>query len=181
MAEYYLIAQLPSLDGLSENAPPPITEERFHELCERLLNKKARKAMETLTISPSREPEATGFSLIDAWNESERNLRFALGRVRAEKMKKSFDTGGRILPAADMKAAGTAMETENPMEAEKYLNRYRMELLERLRPADHFSEEYLFYYGLKLKLLYRIRRFDTAAGKKAYKTIYNSIVKGDRA
>ena len=29
MAAYYLVAQLPSLDGLGERAPLPITEERF--------------------------------------------------------------------------------------------------------------------------------------------------------
>ena len=29
MAEYYLISQLPSLDGISEATPVPITEERF--------------------------------------------------------------------------------------------------------------------------------------------------------
>ena len=43
MAEYYLISQLPSLDGLSENVPMPITEERFFELCERFLNKKSQE------------------------------------------------------------------------------------------------------------------------------------------
>ena len=87
MAEYYLISQLPSLDGISENLPLPITEERFAELCERLLGKKARSALEKLTLSPPKNPEPTGYALIDAWNESERNLRFALGKLRAEKLK----------------------------------------------------------------------------------------------
>ena len=40
MAEYYLISQLPSLDGISENTPLPITEERFTELCNRFLGEK---------------------------------------------------------------------------------------------------------------------------------------------
>lgn len=40
MSMYYLMAQLPSLDGIGENAPPPITEERFHELCHCFLGKK---------------------------------------------------------------------------------------------------------------------------------------------
>ena len=43
MAEYYLISQLPSLDGISEATPVPITEERFLELCSRYLSPKARK------------------------------------------------------------------------------------------------------------------------------------------
>ncbi|MBQ8908211.1 MAG: DUF2764 family protein [Clostridia bacterium] len=180
MAEYYLISQLPSLDGLSESAPLPITEERFAELCGRFLSKRARAIMEKLTLSPSRTVEKTGSALVDAWNEGEQNLRFALGKARAEKMKKAFDTESRIFPVEHVKAASAAMETENPMEAEKLLNLYRLQRLEALRPTDSFSEEYVFYYGLKLKLLLRIRQFDTAIGEKAYKSIYNAILNGDR-
>ena len=180
MAEYYFISQLPSLDGISENAPLPITEERFTELCNRFLGKKSRENIKKLTLSPAKNIESSGSALIDAWNESERNLRFALGKVRAEKMKKTFDTENRIFPVEYVKAASAAVEIENPMEAEKYLNGYRLEILETLRPMDSFSEDYVFYYGLKLKLLLRIRQFDTKLGEKAYKNIYNSILNGDR-
>ncbi len=182
MAEYYLISQLPSLDGISDNTPPPISEEQFTELCKRFLGKKSLDVMKKLTVSPPRDFESSGSALIDAWNDSERNLRFALGKVRAEKMKKTFDTESRILPVEYIKAASAAAEMENPMEAEEYLNRYRLEILETLRPMDNFSEDYIFYYGLKLKLILRIRQFDTMAGEKAYRNIYNSILKlnGDR-
>lgn len=180
MAQYYFVSQLPSLDGLGENAPAPISEERFKELCGRFLSGKTQQAVEKLTLSPSRILESSGFPLIDAWNESERTLRFALGKVRAEKMKKPFDTENKALPAEYIKAAGVATELENPMEAEEYLNRFRLEILESLRPTDSFSEDYIFYYGLKLKLLLRTRQFDTAAGEAAYKKIYNSILNGDK-
>ena len=179
MAEYYLISQLPSLDGISENTPLPITEERFTELCNRFLSKKSRETMKKLTLSPSKNIESSGSVLVDTWNESERNLRFALGKVRAEKMKKSFNTENRNFPVEYIKAASTAVEIENPMEAEKYINGYRLEILETLRPMDSFSEDYVLYYGLKLKLLLRIRQFDTKVGEKAYKNIYNSILNGD--
>ncbi len=179
MAEYYLISQLPSLDGISENVPLPITEERFNELCECLLGKRSQEAIKKISLSPPKNTECSGSTLIDAWNECERNLRFALGKVRAEKMNKVFDTENRILPVEYIKAANMAIEKENPMEAEKYLNSYRLEMLETLRPMDTFSDEYIFYYGLKLKLLLRIRQFDTETGKIAYRNIYNSIIKGD--
>ena len=179
MAEYYLISQLPSLDGVSESSPIPITEERFLELCDSFLGKKARNALKNLTLSPSRSGEDSGSGLLDAWSESERFLRLALGKARAEKMKKPFDAGNDVLPVEYVKVASAAMEIENPMEAEKYLNRYRLELLEALRPMDSFSEDYIFYYGLRLKLLLRIRQFDTDAGEKAYRNIYNSIISGD--
>ena len=180
MAEYYLISQLPSLDGISENTPLPITEERFTELCHRFLKKKAQSEMKKLTLSPPKNSESSGSAFIDSFNESERNLRFALGKARAEKMKKSFDTESRILPVEAIKAAKEAVDIENPMEAEAYLNRYRLEILETLRPMDIFSQEYIFYYGLKLKLLFRIRQFDAKSGEEAYRHIYNSIFNGDK-
>ena len=180
MAEYYLISQLPSLDGIIDNNPLPITEERFTELCNRFLGKKSQEAMKKLTLAPPKSSDSSGSVLIDAWNESERTLRFALGKVRAEKMKKPFNTENRIFPVEYIKAASAATEIENPMEAEKYLNGYRLEILETLRPMDNFSEDYVLYYGLKLKLLLRIRQFDTKLGEKAYKNIYNSILNGDR-
>ena len=43
MAEYYFMSQLPSLDGIGEQVPLPITEERFLELCHRFLGKKAQR------------------------------------------------------------------------------------------------------------------------------------------
>lgn len=180
MSEYYLISQLPSLDGIGESAPIPITEERFVELCNRFLGHRLQEAMKKLTLAPARNSEGSGFALIDAWNESERTLRFALGKVRAEKLKKPFDTENRALPAQYIKAAGAAVEMENPMEAEQFLNRFRLEMLEALRPMDSFSEDYIFYYKLKLSLILRSRQFDTNTGEKAYKKIYNSILNGDR-
>ena len=180
MAEYYLISQLPSLDGIGEITPLPITEERFTELCNRFLGDKEQSELKKLTLLPPKNYESSGSNLIDAWNESERNLRLALGKVRAERIKKPFDTENRILPVEYIKAASTAIEMENPMEAEKFLSRYRLEILETLRPMDSFSQDYIFYYGLRLKLILRIRQFETQAGEKAYRNIYNSILNGDR-
>ena len=66
------------------------------------------------------------------------------------------------------------------MEAERFLTHYRLEMLEALRPLDSFSEDYVFYYGLKLKLISRIKSFNTQIGEEAYKNIYNSILTGER-
>ena len=180
MIDYYLISQLPSLDGIGEETPIPITEEQFTELCNRFLGKKDQDVIKKLTLSPSQNKESSGLALIDAWNECERNLRFALCKVRAEKMKRSFDIENGIIPIEYIKAADTAIEMDNPMEAEKYLNNYRLEILETLRPTNTFSEDYIFYYGLKLKLLLRIRMFDKEVGEQDYKNIYDSVLNGDR-
>lgn len=179
MSDYYLISQLPSLDGLSDSFPPPISEKRFTELCEQFAAKRVSDAVKALTLLPPREHNSSGFALIDRWNESERNLRLALGKIRAEKMKKEFDLQNRALPAEYIKTAAEAAECENPLKAETYLNRFRFNTLEKLRPADNFSSDYLFYYGLKLKLLERICKFDKAIGEEAYRKIYHSVTDGE--
>ena len=79
-----------------------------------------------------------------------------------------------------MQTARTAVEMESPLDAEVFLNNFRLKFLEIIRPMDTFSEDSVFYYGLKLKLLLRIRGFDEEKGKLEYKNIYNSILNGDR-
>ena len=180
MAEIYFMSQLPSLDGISENTALPITEERFLELCQRFLGKKAQQEINKLSLAPPRNYEKSTSDLVEAWNKGERELRFALAKVRADKMKKPFDTENKQFPVDLVKVARTAVEMESPMEAEKFLNRYRLELLETLRPMDSFCEDAVFYYGLKLKLLSRMKQFNAGIGETAYKNIYNSIMNGDR-
>lgn len=180
MSEYYLISQLPSLDGISENMPLPITEERFFELCNQVAGKRIQNEIDKMTLLPSKKYEKSSSSLIENWNNGERNLRLALAKVRADKMKKSFDIENDVLSSELLKIANAVIEIESPLEAEKFLNSYRLEFLEVLRPMDNFSEEFVYYYGLKLKLISHIRQFDTNTGEIAYKNIYNSIMNGDR-
>lgn len=181
MAEYYLISQLPSLDGINETTPLPITSERFEELCRRFLGKKANAEFGKLTLAPSRVPEKTSSALIENWNNGERNLRVALAKLRADKLNKQFASDNNSFSPALLQAARAAVEIESPMEAEMFLNKYRLDFLESLRPTDSFSEEYVFYYGLKLKLIERIRKFDAQSGDAAYKKIYSSIMNADRS
>lgn len=178
MAEYYLISQLPSLDAIGDHSPLPITEERFHELCHRFLKKKAWNEIQNLTLTPKRTPEKSYSALVEQWNDGERKLRLALAALRAAKLNKPVEPEKSPLPEAILKVAASALEQADPMEAERFLSAYRLRFLETLRPADAFSEQFLFYYGLKLKLLLRMRAFDAARGKEAYHTIYHSILNG---
>lgn len=180
MAEYYLISQLPCLDGLGENSPVPITEARFLELCERFLGKKAQNEIKKLTLLPPITPIKSSSAVVNAFSEGERNLRLALARVRAEKMKKTFDTENESFSVELMKVVNAAVEMESPMAAEQFLSDYRLKFLESIRPTDAFSQEFLFYYGLKLKLILHKRQFDAKLGEAEYKNIYDSILNGDR-
>ena len=181
MAEYYLMSQLPSLDGLNDNMPVPVTEDRFLELCERFLSKKAWEELREITLAPAPDYENATSPLVKAWNEGERALRFALMKVRAEKMKKPYKADDNPVSNELMKVAAAAADMESPMEAEKYLSDYRLGFLETLRPMDAFSEEFVFYYGLKLRLVLRMRQFDAKLGEATYRNIYNSVLYGERS
>ncbi len=179
MSQVYLMSQLPSLDGMSEHTPLPITEERFLELCHRFLGKKAKEELDHLSLTPEREGARSSSALIEAWNAGERQLRLALGKARADKLSKTFDEGDRILPMELVRIASAAVEQESPFTAEKLLNDYRLDFLETLRPTDPFGEEFVFYYALRLKLILRGRQFDAALGEEAYRNIYRSVVDGE--
>lgn len=176
MSQYYLVSQLPSLDGISDSVPLPITEERFWELCSRFLNKKTFDELDSLTLIPPKFPENINSPLLESWYTIERNLRLALGKFRAEKLNKTFEFGNITLPTELLQTARAAVEFNDPLEAEKFLNNFRLKTLEALRPMDTFSEDYLFYYKIKLKLILRIREFDKSRGQAAYRNIYNSIM-----
>ncbi len=180
MNQYYLMSQLPSLDGLSDAAPLPITEERFLELCERFLPKKMLIALRGIDLVPPKSAMPTGYRFIDEWNSYERDLRLALATVRADKWGKTFENGNGFIPAQLIQIARLAVENENPLEAEVFLNGYRARFLEDLRPSDPFCEDAVFYYALKLKIMARIKLFDTEKGTRAYQDIYNSIMSKDK-
>ncbi|MBE6632043.1 MAG: hypothetical protein E7623_05005 [Ruminococcaceae bacterium] len=181
MSLYYMISQLPSLDGIGESTPLPITEERFMELCKRFLGEKELSEIEGITLIPPLASETSSSALIEAWNNNERNLRLTLAKARSDKLGIPLDLQNRSLSIEVLKVANAATEIQNPMEAEIFLLNYRLSFLELLRPTDIFSKDYIFYYGLRLKLIVRIRQFDTEIGKAAYKDIYNSILNRDKS
>lgn len=179
MADYYLIAQLPSLDGIGDNAPMPINEEGFIALCRRFLKENLVAEIEKITLLPQLDVEKLSSPLINSWNERERDFRIALAKVRADKMNKQFNAGSKEISSDLVKVASEALEIENPLEAEKFLLKFRLNFLETLRPINNFTNDYLFYYALKLKLIMRIRTFDCALGKDEYTKIYNAILSGN--
>ncbi|KIR02700.1 hypothetical protein P261_01515 [Lachnospiraceae bacterium TWA4] len=179
MNQYYLVSQLPGLDGLDERASLPINTEEFKEVCSRFLSPTGMKTLDSLSIVPNREGVSTGSALVDEWNRGERLLRLALGSVRASNMKKQFDVGDVVLPSDMIQAARTAVGMGDPLAAEQYLNHYRVDSLDRLRPLDSFCEDAVFYYGLKLMLLERMQKFDEKKGIESYQKIYDSILNGD--
>ena len=68
---------------------------------------------------------------------------------------------------------------DSPLAAEQFLNQYRLSFLDGIRPADDFSVDAVYAYGLRLKLALRMKMFNADKGMVSYHKIYDSILKGD--
>lgn len=177
-AYYYLMAQLP---GIVSGAPVPITYEAFKETAKAFLTRRDRETLDRLSLEPPRVPESTGSSFVDRWFLRERALRLSLERARAAKLKREITVSGLedalINEAADTaQTARTAVAFEDPLEAERYLDRARYAYVSELLGTHSFDSEAVFAYALMLLLHEREARFDAEAGSAAYTTIYNQIL-----
>lgn len=177
--QYYLLAQLPSFSVTDEKSVLPITEEYFYDLCSRFLDKKSMEQVKNLSLEPPRTKVPTDSAFLDKWYENERNLRLALAQIRALRMNKKFNLENESFSPEVVQAARTATGMDSPLAAEQFLNQYRLNLLDSIRPSDEFSIDAVYSYGLKLKLALRMKKFNTEKGMASYHKIYDSILKGD--
>lgn len=176
--QYYLVSQLPDIS--SDKSTLPITEKYYRDLCSRFLEGEAKEILKNLSLEPPKMPNETGSPFLDAWYEHERELRFALAQVRAQKMKKELGQIPVSIANDIVQSARTAVGMDSPLSAEKYLFDYRISVLDRLQPLDYFSEDYVFAYGIRLLLLQRMKMFDKEKGTDSYHKIYDSIL-GEKA
>ena len=174
--QYYLVAQLPSFSVTDGDQKLPITVEYYKELCSRFFDAKSLKILSELSLVPPLKESSTGSDFVDTWYRRERSLRSALARVRALKMKKEADILDSSWTADIFQTARTAVGMENPLEAEHFLNQYRVDTINTIAPLDEFSVEAVFAYGLKLMLAERMRKFNVDKGFASYHTIYDNIL-----
>lgn len=170
------MAQLPGFSSGETSSPLPITEESFHELCMRFLDSHTAKMLNGLSLEPPRTACKSGSAFIDAWYDWERNLRIALAEIRALRMKKEFNSGNTVIPPDVLQTARTACGMDSPLSAEQFLNKARLETLDRICPLDAFSTDALFAYALKLKQTARMKLFDEKNGMSSYRMIYDKIL-----
>lgn len=175
---YYLMAQLP---GIVSGSPLPITYDAFRETAERTLSRKDSEILAKISLEPPRVPEMTGSDFVDRWFLRERALRLSLERVRAAKLKREINASGLedalINEAAETaQIARTAASFEDPLEAERYLDRTREAFVAEILGTHSFDSEAVFAYALMVLLHERESRFNAEAGSASYTTIYNQIL-----
>jgi hypothetical protein len=175
---YYLMAQLP---GIIPNAPLPITYERFTETASRFLSAHDSRILEDLSLEPPRIPANTGSTVVDGWYAFERAIRLSLERLRAARLERVIapcqtDDDSVNREFGSLQIARNAAAMENPLEAERYLDRCRRERIEFLSNGHFFDADAVFAYGLMLLLHERGDRFTAETGRASYVTIYKQIL-----
>ena len=179
MAYYYLVSQLPNISTTEGKANLPLNGKSFIELAGRFISEDEKITLNGLSLVPPKELTSTGSVFLDTWYEKERNLRFALAQIRAQKMKKDSIPLPPGCTTDIVNIARTAVGMDSPLSAEQFLFEYRIKLLDEIRPMDNFSIDAVYAYGLKLMLVERMRKFDVENGKASYHEIYDNIL-GDK-
>ena len=179
MAYYYLVSQLPNISTTEGKSNLPLNGKSFIELAGRFISEDEKITLNGLSLVPPKELTSTGSVFLDTWYEKERNLRFALAQIRAQKMKKDSIPLPPGCTADIVNIARTAVGMDSPLSAEQFLFEYRIKLLDEIRPMDNFSIDAVYAYGLKLMLVERMRKFDVENGKASYHEIYDNIL-GDK-
>ena len=180
MAYYYLVSQLPDISQAEGRTALPFTSQGFKDLAGRFISDSEKNVLDGLSLVPPKETLLTGSAFLDTWYEKERNLRFALAQIRAQKMKKDSIPLPLGCTADIVAVARTAVGMDSPLSAEQFLYDYRLRLLDEIRPLDGFSIDAVYAYGLKLMLVERMRKFEVENGKTSYHKIYDTILDGDK-
>ena len=168
MDYYYLVASLPVL---SSEGPPPLSSEEFLSLCDRLLRPRDAETVRRLAADPVAEDPSP---FAQAWRDREIQLRNALVRIRAARMGRDaspFLRVERTVDAAVEKAATDAFSRPHPGEREREIDQFRWRQLDELAGLNSFSENAVFAYGLKLRILERWSAMDPLKGQEIVKAI----------
>lgn len=107
----------------------------------------------------------------NAWVEFDRNFRNELAWYRAVWLSKDplkYIHGERLLEPRLAEVIHQASRMTNLWEAEKFLDKARWLFLEELAAGHYFDIEFLFVYGLKLRILERHHEYASRKGREIF-------------
>ncbi|MBI5415599.1 MAG: DUF2764 family protein [Candidatus Omnitrophica bacterium] len=169
-AYYYFVASLPPL---SFEGKMPVSVEAFLQDCRRLLPEDDSAVMERLLTQEESSLE-TRNALLRAWVDFSRGLRNELVWWRANLLHKDpsrYLRGERPSEPSLTAQVQQALKLEDLGEAEHFLNRMKWHFLDDLVLGHYFDIEFLFVYGLKLKMLQQYQEYISAEGKKVFQEL----------
>jgi hypothetical protein len=168
MSYYYFAATLPML---MPDQPPPFSVADFRAQCESHLAPGDLAALDAILGA---QPAAHPHPFSRRWKQADGQLRNALARTRAERMRLDAATHIREIegyePAME-EAVREAYARPNPLQREKAIDHIRWDTLEALAGMDPFASSALLAYGLQLTILERWARMDKDTGAATVETL----------
>lgn len=162
----YLIANLPSL---SFGAKPPISLVDFFDACSRSIEPSKLEELKRAVENPGWQLKGPHAGVLKKWHEFDISLRNELARVRSARLKQDplKYSRGEVCPLAEeTHIAMTAYRNKNIIEAERYLDLQRWRFLDWAACLHYFDIDALAAYALKLKILTRWDRINSADKKE---------------
>ena len=170
---YYFFAA--TLTAITYGDEPPMSSEKFRELCCEFLSSKDAEYLKYCCYDPHlalATTEPTGSDFIDTFLYQQRCFLTKLASLRAKKLNRDLEID---VSEDDAITAKTAFEINNPLEAELYINKERWQALDDLVNINYYDVRSIYCYLLKLQLLEKKRIFDTAIGSAEYQKLLGKL------
>jgi len=166
----YLISSLPMLHF---GAKPPFSFERFLEICQ---DKISVEDIHLIELAQEALAYTGGQPALKQWRAFDTALRNELVKIRAG--SKHLDPlkyirGQDYIEPYIARAAMNARRSPSILEAERLLDQERWHRLDELATGHYFDLDFLICYALKLLILARWERVDTADKFKLLNEVLN--------
>lgn len=180
----YLISSLPMLHFGME---PPLSFERFLQLCDGLIADSDIDILKATSVvgecgyeeSPATFPPKADQPLAEKkWRAFDITLRNELVKIRAARKRLDplkYIRGGEYAEPAIAHIALHAYRAPSILEAEKILDQVRWRFLEGLSAGHYFDIDALIIYASKLLILERWDRIDTADRPRMVENVVKQI------
>ncbi len=162
---YYLLSSLPMLKADGEM---PFGYNDFLEMCRSAVSDAKYAVLKNLTLSSKEGP------LITEWTKFYTVLKQELTYQRNQRLGRQAQIPSQR-DATVSKAAIAAVNSQNPLDAEKALIAFEFEKLDEIIGTHYFDDYALMGYALKLKLLERKNIFNQKNGKIELERIVNGL------
>ncbi len=160
---YYLVSSLPMLNF---DMRSPILYMDFLSRCHEQLSIQDIKVIENINIAPPRDTLDSSPTLRQ-WQIFETTLRNEMVIFRAAKRSKdpsNYIKGEAYRDPVLARSAHWACSQEEPIEAERFLDKLRWERIEELSKEHYFDIDHLITYALKLQILERWDNINSEGG-----------------